>query len=231
DLVFPHHENEIAQSEAATGVAPFARYWLHNGLLRLGEEKMSKSLGNLITIREALARYTHDAIRLFVLGSHYRSPLTYSEENLAAAQRGAERLRDALRDAEPAAPSGQVDPAPFQARFLAAMDDDFSTPQALAALFDLAREINRGRSAGAGVAAAQAALGELTGVLGLQLEAEEEADHLGAAPFIDLLLEVRQELRAAKSYALADRVRTRLAELGIVVEDTPQGAVWHTRRE
>ena len=141
DLIFPHHENEIAQTEAFTGKEPFVRYWLHNAWVRMGEEKMSKSLGNFVPVREAVQRWGADAIRLFVLTSHYRSPLTYSEEALDAAKRGAERLRTSLSSAPQAgaAPAG-LDASPFRERFIEAMDHDLNTPQAVAALFDLARE-------------------------------------------------------------------------------------------
>ncbi|MEK7216922.1 MAG: cysteine--tRNA ligase, partial [Chloroflexota bacterium] len=134
DLIFPHHENEIAQSESATGEVPFARYWLHNGLLRLGEEKMSKSLGNLVTIDQVLTAHSADALRLFVLSSHYRGPLTYSDEALEAADKGADRLREALRPAERPADSERLDAASQRQRFIEAMDDDFNTAGAVAAL-------------------------------------------------------------------------------------------------
>ncbi|HJX12599.1 MAG TPA: cysteine--tRNA ligase, partial [Dehalococcoidales bacterium] len=148
DLIFPHHENETAQSESFTGVRPFARYWLHNGLLQLDAEKMSKSLGNLVTIKDALQKYGADALHVFVLSSHYRSPLTYSEEVMEAAARGAERLRQAAGgEKEGRQKGGSADD--FCRRFTEAMDDDFNTAQAMAALFDLAREINRAEEAGA----------------------------------------------------------------------------------
>ncbi len=226
DLIFPHHENEIAQSEAYTGVLPFARFWVHHGWLTLEEEKMSKSLGNIITIRQALDRFGADAIRLFVLTSHYRSPLTYSEEGLAAAQRGVERLRLAATLA-PGPSDPALAPEPFRQRFLAAMDDDLNTAGALAALFDLAREINRARDEGRRLEEAQAALRELAGVLGLTLE-EPQAGPT-AQPFIQLLVQVRDELRAHKLYGLADSIRSRLAELGIALEDTPEGTRWRRR--
>ncbi len=175
DLIFPHHENEIAQSESFTGTKPFVRYWLHNGLLQLGEEKMSKSLGNLITIKEALAKYSADAIRIFVLSSHYRSPLTYSEETLEAADRGAERLRQA---SFPSGGGEWTDTGPsreyYQNHFSEAMDDDFNTAQALATLFDLAREINRLRAGVYNAEARQNLLVELAGVLGLTLKSSEK---------------------------------------------------------
>jgi len=171
DLIFPHHENEIAQSESFTGKKPFVRYWLHNGLVQLGEEKMSKSLGNLITIKEALSKYSADAIRLFVLSSHYRSPLTYSEEALEAAERGAERLLRVISRDDPTGGDGQaLDAKPYQRQFIEAMNDDFNTPQALAVLFDLAREINQAGDAGISIDKAQSILLSLARkVLGLKL--------------------------------------------------------------
>ena len=192
DLVFPHHENEIAQAEAFTGSVPFVKYWLHNGLLQLGEEKMSKSLGNLITVKEALERWSADAIRLFILSSHYRSPLTYTEEGLEAAERGAERLRLAARR-DASGPPPTIDVADHRQTFVNGMDDDFNTAQAVAGLFDLAREINRAAEAGSSVGEAQQLLVELGGVLGLTLE--EPKVLLDAAPFARLLQEVNDELR------------------------------------
>lgn len=226
DLIFPHHENEIAQSEAYTGKEPFARYWLHNAWVKMGEEKMSKSLGNFVTIRDALNAVGGDALRMWILTSHYRKPLTYSEETLEAAKAGVERLRNAVR-VDAAGSGDPIDATPFRERFIAAMDDDLNTPQALAALFDLAREINRGRDAGRSVAEAQAALRELADVLGLTL-AEPQAG-LAAAPFIELLVTVRNDLRQAKQFAIADRIRSGLADLGVALEDTPQGTVWRLK--
>jgi cysteinyl-tRNA synthetase len=228
DLIFPHHENEIAQTEAFTGKEPFVRYWLHNAWVRMGEEKMSKSLGNFVPVREGVQRWGADAVRLFVLTSHYRSPLTYSEEALDAAKRGVERLRTSLSSAPQVdAASAALDASPFRERFIEAMDRDLNTPQAVAALFDLAREINRARDEGQAAEEAQAALRELAGILGLTLA--EEAESLAAAPFIELLIEMREELRQAKRYDLADSIRGRLGELGIALEDTPQGTVWKRR--
>jgi cysteinyl-tRNA synthetase len=237
DLIFPHHENEIAQSECATGVRPFSRFWLHNGLLRLGEEKMSKSLGNLVTIGQVLEKQSADALRLFVLTSHYRSPLTYTEEALQASERGAERLREALRThvgqalPEPRrrTPVQAVDPEPFATRFFEAMEDDFNTAQAVAALFDLAREINRGRETGANAGPAQERLQALAGVLGLTLEGRASSMESDAGPFIDLLIQLRAELRTQKNYALADTLREQLAERGVLIEDTAQGTLWRRR--
>ena len=236
DLVFPHHENEIAQSEAYTGAKPFSRFWMHNGLLQLGSDKMSKSLGNLVSAAEALERYHPDAIRLYFLSSHYRSPLAYSDEGAAAIARSLERLRHALTpgdgDGDDNGAGNPVDPAPYAARFYAAMDDDLNTPQAVAALFDLARDINRGRDAGRGIAAAQQTLRELGDLLGLTFSADKpgNAAQLAAAPFIDLLVSVRSELRQARQFDLADAIRNRLAAEGVLLEDGPQGTQWQYQR-
>src|SRR6266540_1059121 len=224
DLIFPHHENEIAESEAYSSTQPFVRYWLHNGWLTFGEEKRSKSLGNIITSREGLERYGTDGIRLFVLTSHYRAPLTYSGEALESGKRAAERLRLAATLPGGEGPAADIEVEGFRERFVVAMDDDLNTPAGLAALFDLAREINRARDEGRSVEEAQAALRELAGVLGLTLREPEAAT--GAAPFIDLLVELRNDLRAAKQFELADTVRSRLAELGITLEDGPEGTRW-----
>lgn len=226
DLIFPHHENEIAQSESFTGVEPFVRYWMHNGLLQLGGEKMSKSLGVLVTISEVLESYSPDALRLFVLSSHYRSPLSFSDDGLQAAEKGMERLRQAAgssaKDGKGDAPP--LDPEPFRQRFITAMDSDFNTAQAIASLFDLAREINRTIAHGAAPEEAQQVLLDLGRVLGLTFE-ETEAE-LAPGPFIDLLISLRAELRKAKQWEMADKVRAGLKELGVALEDTPQGTVW-----
>jgi len=173
DLIFPHHENEIAQSESFTGQKPFAKYWLHNGLLKLGEDKMSKSTGNLVTIKEILAKHTADALRLFVLSSHYRSPLTFTEEGLKAAGRGAERLLQAARRNETG--RGQsLDATSYREQFITAMDDDFNTAQALAVLFDLARAINQTADSGQSIEDALKTFKDLTeNVLGLTLRKPE----------------------------------------------------------
>jgi cysteinyl-tRNA synthetase len=243
DLIFPHHENEIAQSEAFLGVEPFARYWVHNGLVRVGADKMSKSLGNFVRLKEILDRGLGQAFRLMILQSHYRAPLTYSEEGLLAAERGLSRLR-AAADPDAAATGVQEDggspvadlgalAAETDARFHTAMDDDFNAPEALAALFDLGRAINRARGAGAPaerIEPARAMLVNLAGVLGLDLEAEEATTATDAAPFIDLLLRVREELRQRREWALSDLIRDELGKLEVGVEDTPAGATWTRRR-
>jgi cysteinyl-tRNA synthetase len=243
DLIFPHHENEIAQSEAYLGIEPFARYWVHNGLVRVGTEKMSKSLGNFVPLKEIVDRGLGPAFRLMVLQSHYRAPLTYTDEGLLAAERGLSRLRAA---ADPAATSaaatedgidGPTDLAALaedtRCRFHQAMDDDFNAPEALAALFDLARAINRARGAGEPAETlepARVTLVELAAVLGLDLEADAGLPATDAAPFIDLLLRVREELRQRREWALSDLIRDELGKLEVVVEDTPTGATWAQRR-
>ena len=174
DVVFPHHENEIAQSESFTGKKPFVKYWLHNGLLLAGEEKGSRSLGNMITIREALKKYSADGIRIFILGSYYRSPLTYSEEAIMAAEKGADRLRQAAQiKSEGKRADGKIDIESYRNKFIEVMDDDFGTAQALAVLFDLTRDINRLNDGGFSVVQAQALLIELASVLGLTLKSFE----------------------------------------------------------
>jgi len=227
DLIFPHHENEIAQTEAYTGKAPFVRYWVHNAWVKAGEEKMSKSLGNFVTIEEALQAWPPDAIRTWVLTSHYRTPLTYTTEALAAAKRGAERLRLAANAPATDGAEAGFDAAAFRQQFCDALDDDLNTSKGLAVLFDLAHEINRARDAGRSTVEAQAALHELSDVLGLTLT--EAGTALGAAPFIELLITIRNELRAAKQFELADRVRDGLTGIGIALEDTAQGTEWRPR--
>ena len=225
DLVFPHHENELAQSEAFTDTVPFVRFWLHNGFMRLGEDKMSKSLGNIISVGEALQRFSPDALRLFFLGSHYRSPLEYSERHVEAQERAAERLRNALRPGGDGTDT-QLDAGLYRERFVEAMDDDLNTPRALATLFDLAREVNRARDDGEDIAGAQQALRELSGLLGLKLQERSAEAAVDIAPFVELLVETRSELRAAGQYDPADRIRARLEEMGIVLEDKPGGTLW-----
>ena len=230
DLIFPHHENEIAQSEGFTGQIPFARYWLHNGLLQLDRTKMSKSTGNLVTVRDVLNRFSSDAVRLFVLGSHYRSPLTYSEQALEATERGAEGLRRALaHHTDEMAKAGWLDAGPVEQWFVEAMDDDFNTAQAIAVLFELTKEINRAAGAGLDVTGAQQTLLRLAAVLGLTLEGKTQAPPEAEA-FISLLVSIRNDLRASKQWQLADRVRNGLASAGVTLEDTPQGTRWTYRK-
>lgn len=225
DLVFPHHENEIAQSEAFTGRIPFTRHWVHNGLLQFREDKMSKSLGNLVSAEEALENYTPDALRIYFLDSHYRSPLSYSSEGAAARERSMDRLRQALKTVS--ATGEELDPRPFKDRFLLAMDDDLNTPQAIACLFDLAREINRACESGKNAEPAQNTLKHLGSILGLTFEDKTvNSNDIAAKPFIDLLVSTRQQLRDAKQYSLADMIRDELANHGVTIEDQPQGSEW-----
>lgn len=232
DLIFPHHENEIAQSESFTG-RPFARYWMHNGMLQLKGEKMSKSLGNLVTIEEFLAEHDADVLRLVIAGSGYRKPLAFNSDVIADGERALERLRTALRpptgNAGPSAETLSVQTTQARAEFEAAMDDDFNTAGALAAMFEFVRAINSARDAGIGgqpFADAQATFRELAGVLGLQIVAPEATESHSIAPFIELLLSVRQDLRKVKQWALADKIRDDLKTLGVIVEDSAQGSTW-----
>ena len=225
-MIFPHHENEITQSESYTGIAPFAHYWLHNGLLQLDKQKMSKSIGNLVTVKEMLERFSPDAIRLFILGSHYRSPLLFSDESLVNSEKAAERLRVALeRKGTDDISMVSLNTASFEQRFIEVMDDDFNTAQALAVLFDLAREINRAIEEGMRVGEAQGTLSSLAGLLGLTLKREAKKVS-GAEPFIDLLVSVRDDLRREKQWQMADRIRNGLAEAGVILEDNPEGTGW-----
>jgi cysteinyl-tRNA synthetase len=233
DLIFPHHENEIAQSESFTG-KPFARYWMHNGMLQLKGEKMSKSIGNLITIDQFLAEHPAEVLRLVIIGSGYRKPLVFNDEVIADAEHALDRLRGGLRPATGTAESGAAvdtlrsDVWSAVQAFENAMDDDFNTASALAAVYDLLRCINTARQEGAGPLAlsqAQERFEQLAGVLGLRLTLPT-AEGTAAAPFIDLLLEVRRDLRQAKQFALSDKIRVRLNDLGVTVEDTAQGSSW-----
>ena len=236
DLVFPHHENEIAQSESYTG-KPFARYWLHNGMMQLSGEKMSKSLGNLVTIESFLEENEADVLRMMILNSSYRSPLTFSDEVIEQTKKALERLRNGLRPAFPGAAGANAPVVEMLAEqvkatdagFRATMDDDFNTAGALGYMFELVRVINQARDAQATdeqLQPAQSLLTEFGGVLGLSL-VREVSDQAGAAPFIDLLLEVRGELRNEKLWQLSDLVRDKLKELGVSIEDTKTGTTWH----
>lgn len=227
DLQFPHHENEIAQSEGAYG-CKFVNYWLHNGFVRVDNEKMSKSLGNFFTIREVTARYDPEVVRFFILRAHYRSPLNYSDQHLAEAKNALTRLYMALRDLNSAATA--IDwQSPHAGRFKAAMDDDFNTPEALAVLFELANEVNKHRRA---ELAGQ--LKALAGVLGLLHRHPDEflrttsaaSDSVYSEARIEAMIRERLEARHAKDYKRADAIRDELKAAGILLEDTPQGTTW-----
>ena len=225
DLVFPHHENEIAQTESFTGTPPMARFWVHNGMVGTAEDVMSKSRGNFVTVTEGLERFSPDALRLFFLSSHYRSPQTYSDEAVAAQERALERLRHAFTtDTSSEGPA--IDAGLYRPRFIEAMDDDVNTPKAIAVLFDLARDINRVHDEGGDASEGQSALSELAGVLGLTLEEPSRIESGDEAALLALLIEARAGLREAKRYDLADGLRDRLAELGYVLEDTATGTEW-----
>lgn len=226
DLLFPHHENEIAQSEAYTDREPFARFWVHNGLMQLNGEKMSKSTGNYLSLADALDSYGPDALRIFILSSHYRSPLNCTEAGLRAAVQNAERIRAAATTVSPAKVERELDPARHTERFVEVMDDDLNTAQAITVLYELVREINKGREEGASVERAQACLRELAGVLGLCLKERDMAESEDIGPLVNLLIDVRKELRTAKQFAIADSIRDRLTDMGIVLEDAADGTRW-----
>jgi cysteinyl-tRNA synthetase len=215
DLVFPHHENEIAQTEAARG-RPLARIWMHNGMVRLEGEKMAKSVGNIFLLHEALQRAGRDALVMYFVSGHYRQPIAYSEDALAEAAASVERIRDFARRLDPDAPAGGIEP--YAGRFFAALADDFNTPAARAALFDWIAEGNRRLDAGEKLGTGT--LREMLWVLGLDnlLDAEE-----AAPPDAERLLEEREAARAARDFAIADAKRDELAALGWEVRDTPAG--------
>ena len=241
DLIFPHHENEIAQSEGATGTT-FARFWLHNGMLNLGGEKMSKSTGLLVDLQAAVARFGGMSLRLFYLMAHYRSPLDYSEELVTSASMAYDRIKRLLVRAP--RPSG-IEPDPvLLARFLGAMDQDFATPDALAAVFDAIAEANRLLDLGQEPAALLAAIHEVLMVLGVAVEPERLDDiaqlvtEVGAefgvdaddpAEVVSQLMELRERARAERDFVRSDLIRDRLTHAGILLEDTSDGARWVRR--
>jgi len=233
DLQFPHHENEIAQSEGAQmceggSRGQYVNYWMHNGFVRVDNEKMSKSLGNFFTIREVLKKYDAEVVRFFILRAHYRSPLNYSDTHLDDAKGALTRLYTALKSAHAIVAAGAVDwNEPYAQRFKTAMDDDLNTPEAVAVLFDIANEVNRTQSS---QTAAQ--LKALAGVLGL-LQREPQAFLQGSSSedglddtAINAQIEARIAAKKSKNFAEADRIRKELLEAGVVLEDTPQGTSW-----
>jgi cysteinyl-tRNA synthetase len=234
DLVFPHHENEIAQTESLTGQS-FATYWTHNGMLQIGGEAMSKSVGNMVTVEEFLAKHESDVLRLMVLNASYRAPLTFTDKVIEQSANSLNRLRGGLRPANSdknetsetfrALKQKTEDVRPI---FEEAMNDDFNTPGALSSLFELVRSINQARDSGASnddLRKPQDILKELAGVLGLALD-EKQLKSQDAVPFIELLITIRKDLRQAEQWGLADRVRDGLEELGIIIEDSKAGTTW-----
>lgn len=235
DLIFPHHENEIAQTESITG-KPFARYWMHNGMMGLKDEKMSKSVGNMITIDQFLSQHPGDVMRLWVLNGSYRSPLTYNESVVEQTTQGYKRLLSAKKAALPGAKGlSESDQLKLQevsehARqaFIEAMDDDFNTSSAMAAIYELVKIINQARADGANdtqLEQAQSVFVELTGTLGLVLS-EESSQGTSADAFIDLLVALRRDLRAEKNWKMSDKIRDELKALGVILEDGKDGTTW-----
>ena len=252
DLVFPHHENEIAQSEACTGERPFVRYWLHNGFITVNEEKMSKSLGNFFLVKDILEHYTPEVLRFFIITTHYRSPLDFSDERLSEAERSLERLRNAfesikeLEKMSPAKATGNEDDilkqiAQAKQDFLDAMDDDFNTALAIGVMFAAAKQINSYRdevlhgekSLHAEVLASlKTTYTEMADILGIVFApANTNADENNelVSQLMELIIGIRQEARKKKDWATADQIRDSLHAVGIVLEDSPQGVRWKKR--
>ena len=237
DLTFPHHENEIAQSEAANGCR-FANYWLHNAFLNIDNKKMSKSLGNFFTVRDAAKVYGYEAIRFFMLSAHYRSPINYSEESLMQAKAALERLHNAESNMEFIAKNGDAAPLTddekkllesfdkYREKFISAMDDDINTADAIAAIIELVRDVNTALADNAKAALASECLArvrELCDVLGIM----EKKEEVSLDAEIEAMIEARQAARKERNFAEADRIRDELQGMGIILEDTPQGVKWH----
>jgi cysteinyl-tRNA synthetase len=256
DLMFPHHENEIAQSEAATG-HHFVNYWMHNGFVQIDEQKMSKSLGNFFTVREVLKQYRPEVVRFFILSSYYRSPLNYSDENLNTAKAALDRFYTALRDVQVSSVNLVKYSDEYVQRFHAAMDDDFNTPEAIAVLFDIARDLNRAKAEGKNddvsrIAGALIHLGKVLGLLqddpdsylkgkgrnvtialtGISMTISQGmvGVHIVMSDEkIDALIVQRLAARKAKNWAESDRIRDELDQQGIILEDGPQGTTWRRK--
>jgi cysteinyl-tRNA synthetase len=234
DLIFPHHENEIAQTESYTG-KQFARYWIHNGMLQLGGEKMSKSLGNIVKIKDFLSKRDADVMRMLVLSGNYRAPLIFNDETQDTAEKNLERLKAALRPASTSSSGLSTEAVSVLASqaestkqsFIDAMDDDFNSPLALAALYELVKAINTARDNGANgeqLKPAQSTLRELTNVLGLRLQ-EKQGSSEDEARVLELI-EERTEARKQKQWARSDEIRDQLKEMGVTIEDSKDGTKW-----
>jgi cysteinyl-tRNA synthetase len=235
DLIFPHHENEIAQTESITG-KPFARYWMHNGMMGLKDDKMSKSSDNMITIDKFVSEHPGDVMRLWVLNGSYRSPLTYNQAVITQTNQAYKRLLSAKKGALPGAQGlsesdqRKLEEAAEGARqaFIEAMDDDFNTALAMAPIHELVKTINQARADGANAVQlekAQTVFNELTGTLGLVLS-DESAGGSSADAFIDLLVSLRRDLRAEKNWSMSDKIRDELKDLGVILEDSKDGTTW-----
>jgi cysteinyl-tRNA synthetase len=234
DLIFPHHENEIAQSECYTG-KEFSRYWVHNGMLQFGGEKMSKSLGNIVSIKEFLSKRSADVMRMLVLNGTYRAPLLFNDETLDAAEKNVERIKSALRPASPSAKGLAAETVSYLAatvesaknNFVEAMDSDFNTAGAVAALFELSKAINTSRdnsATDAELKSAQDLFRELAGVLGLRLEEKKGSSEQEAQ--VNALIDERNEARKQKQWKRSDEIRDQLKEMGVVIEDSKDGTTW-----
>jgi cysteinyl-tRNA synthetase len=247
DLIFPHHENEIAQSEAVTGSKPFVKYWLHTGFLTINGEKMAKSLGNYVTVRDALEKYGAEAIRLFVLATHYRNEIDFTDKKLKDAEANLKRLYntlDAMEEATVVSMKRELNEIEkefetkvetLKGKFVKAMDDDFNTPRALAALFDLSKEINKfldesGKVSRKLLKTVYDIFSELGKALGLfQKEKTKDVGEKIADDLVKLLFDLREELRKKGEYGLSDEIRARMKKLGLVIEDTAEGPKWKLR--
>jgi len=241
ELIFPHHEAEIAQAEAATGVKPLVRYWVHTGLLTVRGEKMSKSLGNFITVRDALKKYDAETLRFFFILTHYRSPIDFDEQKLEQARESLRTLYNTLQNLQETEQADELTEEDknlqtklqqFKQKFLDAMDDDFNTPVAVSVLFELAHEVNRVIQKNKRISSklkedVSNLFKELGGILGiLQKPIRKEAETEIVDKLLEVIIEVRNELRNRKEYEIADRIRNRLREVGIVLEDTGKGTRW-----
>ena len=230
DLIFPHHENEIVQSEAFTQEIPFSKFWLHNGLLRMGSDKMSKSLGNIVLIKDVLNKFSSNAVRMFILSSHYRSPLDYSEDNIMGKENSIKKLYKVLEHTG-GVHSNEVNDLleSRKQQFINAMDDDLNTPRAIATIFDLSKDLNQLINKNIDITEGQILLNRLTNVLGIELtnKNKESDKDLYLEPLMSILTDIRFELRNKKEFELADKIRSGLYDLGINLEDNPKGTRWN----